>query len=183
MKKTLKDLFGDHHGLDTKSVQFLMKALEKNNLPGFDYIEFKQAMSALAKMDMDIGMAIKSAFVTGSTVGLTKEKLLESALHYANVIAQEKVQFEKAVEKQIQQKVGGKLKEVEKLKKQIKAHKEKITQLQAQVEKFQKTVDSADEQVESATSKIKSTQSEFEQTHRSILNQIELDIANFEKHL
>jgi len=183
MKKSLKDLFGDHHGLDSKSVVFLMKALEKNNLPGFDYIEFKQALSALSKMDMDLGTAIKSAFVTGSTVGLTKEKLLESALHYAKIIAEEKVQFQKAVEKQIQQKVGGKLKEVEKLKKQIKDHQEKIKQLQAQVEKFQKTVDSADSQVETATEKIKATQSGFEQTHRSILNQIELDIANFEKYL
>ena len=105
MKKSLKDLFGDHHGLDSKSVVFLMKALEKNNLPGFDYIEFKQALSALTEMNMDLGTAIKSAFVTGSTVGLTKEKLLESALHYAKIIAEEKVQFQKAVEKQIQQKI------------------------------------------------------------------------------
>ena len=183
MKKSLKDLFGDHHGLDAKSVQFLTNALEKNNLPGFDYIEFKQALSALTDMNMDLPTAIKSAFVTGKTVGLSKEKLVESALHYANIIAQEKVQFEKAVEKQIQQKVGGKLREVEKLKKQIVEYKEKIKQLQAQVEKFQNTVDTADEQVHSATEKIKATQSGFEQTHRSILNQIELDIANFEKYL
>ena len=179
----MKDLFGNHHGLDTKSVQFLTNALEKNNLPGFDYIEFKQALSALTEMDMDMTTAIKSAFVTGSTVGLTKEKLVESALHYANIIAQEKVQFEKAVEKQIQQKVGGKLREVEKLKKQIIEYQEKIKQLQAQVAKFQKTVSSADEQVQAATERIKATQSGFEQTHRSILNQIELDIANFEKYL
>ena len=48
MKKILKNIFGSHHGLDQKSVDFLINALEKNNLPGFDYIEFKQALSALS---------------------------------------------------------------------------------------------------------------------------------------
>jgi len=183
MKKSLHALFGDHHGLDPKSVDFLMRALEKNNLPGFDYIEFKQSLTALAKMNMDAETAIKSAFVTGSTVGLTKEKLLESARHYAKIIVQEKMQFEKAVEKQVQQKVGAKMKEVEKLKKQIIDHKAKIEQLQKQVTSFQNTIDTADEQISGATTKIKETQSNFEHTHRSVLNQIEADIANFEQHL
>ena len=183
MNKNLANIFGEHHGLDAKSIEFLTRALEKNNLPGFDYIEFKQSLAALSKMDMDIGTAIKSAFATASTVGLTKEKLLESALHYANVIAQEKMQFEKAVEKQIQQKVGSKLKEVAKLKKQVTAQREKIEQLEAQIKASQATIDSADEQVNKATENIKATQSNFENTHRSVLNQIESDIANFEKFL
>lgn len=183
MKKSLHALFGDHHGLDAKSVEFLMRALEKNNLPGFDYIEFKQALTALSKMDMDVGTAIKSAFVTGSTVGLTKEKLLESARHYAKVIVQEKLQFEQAVQKQVQHKVGAKMKEVEKLKKQIIDHKAKIEQLQKQVASFQNTIDTADEQINGATTKIKETQSNFEHTHQSVLNQIEADIINFEQYL
>ena len=183
MKKSLHALFGDHHGLDAKSIEFLMRALEKNNLPGFDYIEFKQSLTALTKMNMDMGTAIQSAFVTGSTVGLTKEKLLESARHYAKIIMQEKTQFEQAVQKQVQQKVGAKMKEVEKLKKQIVDHKAKIEQLEKQVASFQNTIDTADEQINGATVKIKETQSNFEHTHRSVLNQIEADIANFEQHL
>lgn len=183
MKKSLQALFGDHHGLDSKSTEFLMRALEKNNLPGFDYLEFKQALTALSKMDMDVATAVKSAFVTGSTVGLTKEKLLETARHYAKVIIQEKLQFEQAVHKQVHQKVGAKMKEVEKLKKQIVDHKAKIQQLEQQVVSFQNTIDSAASQIDGATEKIKATQSNFEHTHRSILNQIEADIANFEQHL
>ena len=183
MKKSLKELFGDHHGLDPKSIDFLTRALEKNNLPGFDYIEFKQSLSALTQMNMDLGTAIKSAFVTGATVGLTKEKLVETARHYAQILVKEKTQFERAVEKQVQQKVGSKLKEVAKLKKQIIEHKKKIEQLEAQVISFQNTVDTADEQINGATEKIKETQSNFEHTHRSILNQIEADIQNFETYL
>jgi len=40
MQKNLTALFGENHLLDEKSVAFLTNALEKNNLPGFDYIEF-----------------------------------------------------------------------------------------------------------------------------------------------
>ena len=54
MKKDLKELFGDTHGLDSKSIDFLTRAIEKSNLPGFDYIEFKQSVVALLKMDMDM---------------------------------------------------------------------------------------------------------------------------------
>ena len=42
MQKDLQSIFGQVTGLDDKSIQFLTQALSKNNLPGFDYLEFKQ---------------------------------------------------------------------------------------------------------------------------------------------
>ncbi len=183
MQKKLDDLFGSHHGLDKKSVEFLINALEKNNLPGFDYIEFKQSIGALSKMDMNEEMSIRSAFATAATVGLTKTKLVESAAHYAKVIAKEKDKFDAALLKRMEQKVGGKMKEVEKLKAQIIKHQEKIKQLEEQIAKFQHTVDTADEKINAEKAKIGDTQSNFERTHQSILNQIQTDIENFKKHL
>ena len=79
MQKNLKNIFGNDHGLDEKSVDYLTSALAKNNLPGFDYLEFKQSLAALADLGMDEPTAIKSAFATASTVGLTKDKLVKTA--------------------------------------------------------------------------------------------------------
>ena len=183
MQKDLKKVFGNTHGLDEKSVEFLTNALEKNNLPGFDYIEFKQALAALAAMDMDEAMAFKSAYTTAATVGLTKAKLLETATHYKSILSKEKGQFDRAMENQIQQKVAGKREEVEKLRKQIVAHQQKIAQLQEQIAKFQNTVDNADAEIDAAREKIESTQKGFEYTHQSILNQIDKDIENINKYL
>ncbi|MEO1514936.1 MAG: hypothetical protein AAFV95_07980 [Bacteroidota bacterium] len=183
MQKDLKDLFGNDHGLDEKSVGFLTKALEKNNLPGFDYLEFKLSLVALSKMQMDEITAIRSAFATASTMGLTKEKLLKTADHYRKVIIQEKSQFEMAMNNQIQQKIGGKQQEVEKLKVQIEKHREKILQLQDQINKYQATVDGADAQMAEARQKIESTREGFELTHQSILNQIDRDIENMKNNL
>ncbi len=183
MQKDLKTLFGKDHGLDQKSVEFLTNALEKSNLPGFDYIEFKQSLGALAAMNMDEATSFKSAYATAATVGLTKMKLLETAEHYKKVLNDERSQFDVALQKQMEQRVAGKQKEVEKLKEQIKKHEEKIAQLKEQIAKFQGTIDGADAQINEAKEKINSTQVSFERTHQSILNQIEKDIDNIQKYL
>jgi len=179
----LKTIFGKDHGLDQKSVDFLSKALEKSNLPGFDYIEFKQSLDALSKLHMEEETAFKSAFATASTVGLTKAKLLDTAAHYKKVLADEKAQFDSALQKQIEQKVAGKELEVKKLKDQIVKHQQKIQQLEDQKAKFQKTIDGADAQIDAARKKIEGTRDGFERTHQSILNQIEKDIENVKKYL
>lgn len=179
----MKTIFGKDHGLDQKSVDFLTKALEKSNLPGFDYIEFKQSLDALSKLNIDEATAFKSAYATASTVGLTKTKLLETAGHYKKVLANEKAQFDSALQKQIEQKIAGKEGEVNKLKDQIVKHQEKIQQLKDQIAKFQKTIDGADAQIDADRKKIESTREGFEHTHQSILNQIEKDIENIKKYL
>jgi len=183
MQNNLKPIFGGSHGLDPKSIDFLTNALAKSNLPGFDYLEFKLAMTKLSEMQMDESTAIKSAFATAQTVGLTKTKLIDTANHYKNVLQKEHDQFGQALENQIQKKVAGKQKEVEKLKAQINKHMEKINQLQAQVDQYQATIDGADQEIMEAKSKIETTKDGFEHTHQSILNQIDKDIQSFNKYL
>lgn len=183
MNKDLKVLFGKHHGLDEKSVDFLTKALDKNNLPGFDYIEYKQSLGALSGMNMDEETAFKSAFATASTVGLTKDKLLKTAEHYKRILSKEKEQFDAALQKQMVQRVSSKQNEVEKLRKQIEEYKAKIAQLQEKIDKSQHTIDTADEHIQNAKEKIVSTKENFEYTLTSIVNQIDQDIENINRYL
>ncbi len=183
MQKNLSQLFGSHPELEQKFVTLFIKALERSNQPGFDYIEFKQSLGAMAKMNIDESTAIRSAFATASTVGLTKKKLMESANYYAKIINQEKEHFDAALAKRINQKVGGKIKEVEKLKEQIVKYNEKIAQLKAQIEKHQHTIDTADEQIQAEKEKIMGTQNNFERTHENFIDQIKSDIDNFNTYL
>ncbi|MCP3928565.1 MAG: hypothetical protein GY705_05625 [Bacteroidetes bacterium] len=183
MQKKLRPLFGKSHGLDAKSVDFLTKALEKNNLPGFDYIEFKQSLGALQAMNLDEETAMKSAFATASTVGLTKKKLLDTADHYRKILANEKTQFDAALQKQVQQRVKSKQVEAEKLKTQINEYKEKMKLLEEKMAKAQSTIDHADEYIRTAVGKIEKTKENFETTHQSILNQIERDISSIKNYL
>ena len=183
MQKDLKSLFGDHHGLDEKSVQSLTVALANNNLPGFDYLEYKQSLGALSQMNMEEEMIFKSTFATASTMGLTKEKLLTSAAHYKKVLSDEKAQFDKALQKQMDQRVKSKKTEVEKLKKQIEDYKQKIKQLEEKIAKSQSTIDNADQIIQEAVDKLETTQTNFEHALQSIVNQINQDVENIEKYL
>ena len=183
MAKDLKIIFGEMHGLDQKSVATLTKALNHANLPGFDYLEFKQSLGALTKLNMDEATAIKSAFATAATMGLTKPKLIETAQHYKSVLAGERNKFQQALDNRVQARVEGKKKEIERLKKQVEEYKSKITQLESQIAKHQQTIDSADSTIQTEVEKIESIHRNFEQAHQSLLNQIDKDILNINQHL
>ena len=183
MENKIKEMFGHHHGLDEKSMLFLAKALEKSNLPGFDYIEYKQSLGALQKMNIDEATAFKSAYATAATVGLTKEKLLKTAEHYKQVLSSERQKFDDAAEKQIHQKVKSKQAEVEKLKKLIVDYDAKIKELQEKMKSAQATIDQASAQISGEKEKIESRKAEFEHTWQSILNEINKDIENVNKYL
>ena len=47
---------------DDKSLKFIIRALDKSNLEGFDYLEFIQAVDNLKKLPMEEDLAFKSAF-------------------------------------------------------------------------------------------------------------------------
>jgi chromosome segregation ATPase len=183
MTKDNKAIFGSHHGLDDRSVDSLVKALERENLPGFDYLEFKQALYALQQLNMDEATAFRSAFATAATMGLTKEKLLKTADHYKNVLAKEKQSFDQAMQNQIVQRVDGKRKEVILLQKRIEEYQAKIQQLNTEIEKAERTIADADATIEAARASIEDVKEKFELTYFSITKQIDLDIEDIQQYL
>ena len=179
----IKNMFGDNHGLDEKSVDFISKAIEKANLPGFDYVEFKQALSNIAKMNIEEATAFKSAYGTAMTMGLTKEKLLETANHYKTIVSKEREQFDVASEKQKDLKIGDNLRQVDDMNKKILDNELKIKQLQDEIETLRVKVRGMDYEREQAYGKIEEAKTKFTFAHQSILNQIEKDIENIQKYL
>jgi len=182
MQQDLKSLF-QSYGLDEKSVDFLTKALERNNQPGFDYLEYKQSLTALSKMNMDEATAFKSAFATAATMGLTKDKLLTTADFYKGILNAEKQQFDKALQNQVQTNVHSKQEEAKKLKVQIEEHRAKIKELEAQIVKNQSIIDRTDEDIRTATEKIETTRGHFETTLKGILGDIDKDMNNINQYL
>ena len=183
MQKDLKAIFSKDENLDDRSLDFLTKALEKNNLKGFDYLEFKLSLGRLASMEMGEEISYRSAFATATTVGLTKEKLVSSAQHYKKVLAQEKQQFDVALKNQFDKRIKSKKGEVDKLKAQIIKWKGQIEQLQNQIAKSQATIDGADQNIQAEVDKIESTKNNFEKTHQSILGQMDQDLANIQQYI
>ena len=179
----MKNLFGENHGLDEKSIEFISKAIEKANLPGFDYLEFRMAVDNLKKIDFDEATAYKSVFATAKTMGLTKEKLLETAAHYKAVVLKEKEQFDVASAKQQDSKVGSNLQQVAELQKEINEKELKIKQLQSEISTAKGKISTLDFERDGAAAKIEEAKTKYLFTHQSINNQMEQDMANIQKYL
>lgn len=179
---TTQSLFSSE-GVDTRSLEFLTQAIEKNNLPGFDYFEFKRAVAQLAEMNLDEATAYKSAFTTASTLGLTKDKLIETAGYYRNVVEKEKDAFAKALENQNITKVSARQQEIDRLRDQIERNKQEITRLQDEIAGYLSQADAAENTVKLETEKLEKSKSAFEKTHQAVLNIIDRDVESLHKYL
>ncbi|MEZ4986741.1 MAG: hypothetical protein R2795_17175 [Saprospiraceae bacterium] len=179
----MKDIFGSHHGLDERSMESLVTALERENLPGFDYLEFKQSLGRLQDLNMEEEMAFKSAFATATTMGLTKDKLLKTAAHYRQVLEKEKTSFHDALQKQVKAKVEGKRKEVEVLKQKVKEYDAKIEELMRLKVQAEQTIASSDDAIASAQAGIEDVRERFETTLKALLNQIDSDVEDINRIL
>lgn len=177
---TTKSLFAAD-GLDDRSLEYLANALEKNNLPGFDYFEFKRAVTALRDMKLDEATAYKSAFTTAATLGLTKEKLAETAAYYRDIIAREKEQFDQALENQNALKISTRQDEVKRLRDQIERHKAELARLQDEIGGYLNQIEQAEAAIKLEGEKIEKSRSAFEKTHQALLLQMDRDIENIHK--
>ncbi len=170
-------------GTNNRFANALMKALEKKNLDGFDYLEFKQSVGRLTEIGMDLDTAINSTFITGSSVGLTKEKLVKTAGYYAEVLQDEKAQFMRSLEKHLVDNVEGKARQTGELKKKIANWQTKMQQLQEQIAAATEQIESADAQINAARSKAEENQRGFEDALEIITTTINQDVADIRRVL
>lgn len=179
---TTQSLFATE-GIDPKSLEFLCTAIEKNNLPGFDYFEFKRAIVQLATLQLDEPTAFKSAFATASTMGLTKEKLLETTAYYRNVVEKEREHFDSALENQHASKVFGRQQEIVRLQDQIDRHKLEITRLQAEISQYLQQAELAETTLTQESERLEKSKNSFEKAHQSVLLTIDRDIELMHQYL
>jgi len=168
---------------DQKSVDFLENALTKQSQPGFDYLKFKQSISQLAGLNLDTTTSLKSAFATASTMGVTKDTLIQSARHYLTILGDEKKQFDQALNNQVQQRIASRKEELQKLQQQIEDHKRQIAKLEKQIIESQEKIVRSDEEVNEAKTSIDQTKSIFERTYQQFVSAIERDITAIQQHL
>ncbi|SEL70048.1 hypothetical protein SAMN04487910_3101 [Aquimarina amphilecti] len=169
--------------LDTKIVEKLLQAIEKNNLEGFDYLEYKKSLKALEKMPMDEATKYRSAFATASTMGVTLDKLLQTTNFYVGVLDKENEQFIGAFKNQFDSKVSGREREIAQFESIIKEKSEQIKKLTEEIAKHQQQIGDLKAKVEESNSKINKTQNDFKVSYSHLKAQFEEDIVKMQKYL
>ncbi len=179
IKKDIK-LFENVADLDDKSLQFLLKALIANNLKEFDYIEFKQAVIKMKEMNIDESTSIKSAFAAGSTVGLSKDSLIQSAERYQKILETEKSAFDEALNAQIENRVKAKYSQAEEAQTQIKVKELEISKLKNEIAQLNEELSNIDVDIKESEDRLKETKTNFETTYTQLKSQIKKDIDHIQ---
>ncbi len=183
MKKTLEELFANASPQDQRSASMIIRVLENNNIPGFDYLEFKQSLEGLAKMNMDEGTAFQSAFVTASTLGLTKTKLIQTADHYIKIVGQEKQKFDQAAQNQINKGIAAKRAEAKQLEKAMNDKYERIKKIKAEIDAHQQRLEKLRTELNGAEQKINAAKQSFENVYQEITSHIKCDIDKIQQYI
>ncbi len=174
----------DKHGVvDNQIVEQLLKKVGEHNLEGFDYFEYKQSLQALDKMSMDEATKYRSAFATASTMGITLQKLLDSANFYLEVLDQQDVNFKEEANKKKQQQVEKKETEASQLEKEIKRHQEQIKQLKEKIARKQTRIEELQREVKIDKVKIDKERNNFLASFNFLRSQFADDVAKMKKYL
>lgn len=169
--------------VSSKFINILLKAMDNNNLDGFDYLEFKQSLKSLEKMPMDDATRYQSAFAMAQTLGATPQKLMDTAQHYLTVLANEEKKFEQALVAQRQKQIGSKESQIKKLEEVVASKAAKIKQLTQEIEEHQKKANSLKKEIGGAVVKVESTKNDFIASYEKLIGQITEDVENMKKYL
>jgi len=175
MTINLKDLFEVSDVMNDKVLMKLLTAMKDGQQKEFDYIKFKQSYKGLIAMGMDESTAAKSAFITASTMGVTKDKLMLTVQHYKNVLNKEKEQFALALKNQIATNIDAKSMEIKRLQERIEGNKRKMVQLENEQTLIATEIQSLEESANSSRLKIEETRDNFKSTFDVLFMEIEED--------
>ena len=166
-----------------KFYEILFGAMETNNQPGFDYLEYKKSLQTLAKMPMDEATRYSSAYAAAQAMGVSSQALNDSAQFYLNVLKTEDSKFQESVNAQRQKQIGSKEKAITDLDATIKAKGEQIAKLTKEIATHQEDMGKMKAEISEAVVKIETTLSDFHATYSDLIGQIGQDVENMKKYL
>lgn len=169
--------------VNDKFLKILFDALEKNNLDGFDYLEFKKSLQSLSAMPMDEATRFKSAFAMASSMNVTTKQIMDSADFYLQILTQEEQKFNKALAQQKSTKVHAQEEQVKQLENTVKQKAAQIKQLTEEIDKLQQEIMTTNAEISKQTAKVTKTKNDFMISYDAVVSQIKTDVANMKKHL
>lgn len=169
--------------VNPKFVEVLLKAMEAANLPGVDYLEYRQSVKSLEKMPMEEAVRYQSAFAMAQAMGATSVKLVESAGHYLNVLKTEQSKFDEALRKQTTDRIGNRQEMLRNLDATIKQKAEQIKKLTQEMEAHRVEMEKLDVEIKDATSKVEGTKNDFLASYQTLVAQINQDVENMQRFL
>jgi len=168
---------------DKKFVDMQEATLAASNLEGFDYIEFKNSLTSLANVIPDENVRYKSAYEMAKTLGVTKEKLVDSAQYYIQLLEAEYKKVLDSAEASKSKQVHDKQDEIKNLETMIAQKKASIAQINKDIAQAEQTLAESKSQATSALDKINATVNQYASAYRIVHDRIEDDLKKITTNL
>lgn len=166
-----------------KFTTILLKALNRNNLEGSDYLEFKDSLHSLKGVIEDEATRFKSSYAVLSNNGVTKEKLIETSKHYLDVLKEEKSNFESTFRTQQAKQIKAREDKIVKLTQGLEKKKVQLQKLITEIESMETQLKSSKTEINQVAGKVQLTKDQFMASYHVIVEQIKHDVANIKKYI
>ncbi len=168
---------------ENKFVDMLLRSIEANNIEGFDYLEYKQSLQSLIKIESDEAKRFQNAFAMAQTMGLSKKKLNDSIKRYLQVLDGEEKKFSEAFEKQKSTQVIEREQNVANLKKSIQAKNDQIKKLQSEIKEADQELTKIESMINESLAKVEATKDGFYASYNIVVGQIKGDADKIKKYI
>ena len=168
---------------DAKFIDILLGALDKNNMEGYDYLEYKQALQSLGKVGMDEATMFKSAIAMAGTLGASKEQILKTATHYMGVLEQEQQKFNQALQANKQKIAQSEQNGIATLEQNIVSRQKQVENLLAEIEKEKIKLEELKNDLAGSSQKIAQTAANFNAAYQLVAGQIADDVRKIKEYI
>jgi predicted phage tail protein len=167
----------------TKFVAHFDELFDKSNLPGPDYYEFSKMFQAINAPGMSEDTRMAAAFAGLGVQGLTKEKLLQTAQQYINIIEEDSKNFEQAVGGKINQELNTKKNAAIELSAKVTEKQNLIAQLQKEITDDNLNIQRMNQEVAEQEAEIASKVNGYKTACESRKQQIASDIQKITTYI
>lgn len=171
--------------VDRKFVQHFVELLEKANLPGPDYFEYKQALRSMEGLGLGEEKQFQAAWASFKAMGgVTDNSILKtSADQYLSVLGKDRDSFLKDVERAVKERVGSLNDELKKLEDNNNAYIQEIANLQKKIDDNKNRLGQISGEISEQSAKINANKDSFEITYQSFVSQINSDLSKINQYL
>ena len=161
--------------IDPDMAKILEDAILEANIPGFDYIEFRDVLANMANIGLPEPKLFQAAFASAQIAKITKAQLLEAVDFYLKVIATKSQEFHDYVAGLAATDVSGKDQTIADLNKLNEQDASQIQQLTAAIGERRRQQDVLRMEKAQADLDIKNKTAAFEATQAAIVERLNSD--------
>jgi hypothetical protein len=171
--------------IDRKFVEHFAGLLEKANLPGPDYFEYKQALKSMEGLGLGEEKQFQAAWASFKAMGGISDStvLSTTANQYLAILDKDRESFLKDVEKAIKDRVGALQEEQKRLEDSNSAIALQIAELQKKIDENKNRLGQISGEVSEQSARINANKDNFEITYMSFVEQIKSDLLKIKQYL